>query len=270
MESGFVPVAGGELYYERTGTGPPIAFVHAGIANLSMWEPQVSELAGDHTVVCFDSRGFGRSRSEPVEFSPVEDLASVLDHLQIGEAVVVGCSRGGQICLDFTLDDPDRVRALVWVCGGVSGSQHQPPAEQTAVFDRIEELWEAKDWDALVDLETHVWLDGVMEPEGRAPAELRGRVRQWIYEIETRDEAELIVKPPARPAADRLDRVDCPTLVVIGGLDTSGTRASADLLTETVPAAERVDFPDSAHLPNLEHPERFNKALRTFLARHGL
>ncbi|GAB4051138.1 alpha/beta fold hydrolase [Catellatospora paridis] len=154
MDSGHVSVPGGALYFERIGRGSPIVFVHAGIADLTMWKPQVDEFARDHTVVCFDSRGFGRSRTDAVEFSPVDDLRAVFDHLEIGQAVLVGCSRGGQQSLDFTLEQPDRVTGLVWVCGGVSGSSHEGPAEQTAIFDQIEALWQAKDWDALVDLET--------------------------------------------------------------------------------------------------------------------
>lgn len=270
MDTGFVPVPGGELYYERSGSGPQhMVFVHAGIADLTMWQPQVAEFAKDHTVVCFDSRGFGRSRTEAVEFSPVEDIGAVLDQLEISRTVLIGCSRGGQHSLDFTLAAPDRVGALVWVCGGVSGSRHEPPAEQTAIFDRIEALWEAKDWDALVDLETHVWTDGPLQPEGRAPAAVRDHVRRMIYAIETRKEPEPALTPPTRPAADRLGEIACPLLVVIGAHDTSGTRASADLLTQGVAGAERVDFPDSAHLPSLEHPGRFNAALRDFVARQA-
>ncbi|GIH02527.1 hydrolase [Rhizocola hellebori] len=270
MDSGYVPVPGGELYFERVGAGSPIVLVHAGIADLTMWEPQVEEFSKDHTVVRFDSRGFGRSRSEAVEFSPIDDLRAVLDRLQIADAVLVGCSRGGQHSLDFTLASPDRVAALVWVCGGVSGSQHQGPAEQTAIFDRIEALWTAKDWEALVDLETQVWVDGPLQPEGRAPDAVRQKVRQMIYEIETRKEPEPTILPTPNPAAARLAEVACPLLVVIGALDTSGTRASADLLTEGVAGVERIDFPDSAHVPSMEHPQRFNAALREFLDRHGL
>ncbi|TCC45620.1 alpha/beta hydrolase [Kribbella capetownensis] len=270
MDSGHVPVPGGALYFERTGHGPPIVFVHAGIADLTMWEQQVAEFATDHTVVCFDSRGFGRSRTDAVEFSPVDDLRAVLDHLQIGRTVVVGCSRGGQHSLDFTVEEPDRVAGLVWVCGGVSGSSHEAPQAQTAVFDRIEALWQAKEWDALVDLKTHLWTDGPLQPEGRAPEAVRDHVRRMIHAIETRSEEEPQVLPLSPPAAGRLQDITCPVLVVIGALDTTGTQASADLLTVGVNGAERVDFPDAAHVPSMEHPERFNTAVRDFLSRHSL
>ncbi|MFF0087434.1 alpha/beta fold hydrolase [Streptomyces canus] len=270
MVSYYVPVPGGQLYCERTGAGSPMVFVHAGIADLTMWESQVEEFSKDHTVICFDSRGFGRSRTEAVDFEPVEDLRAVLDFFQLGSAALVGCSRGGQHSLDFTLEAPERVAGLVWICGGVSGAQHEAPAEQTAVFDRIEALWQAKDWDSLVDLETHVWADGPLQPEGRAPVAVREKIRQMIFQLETRNEPEPKPLPLGRPAAARLQVIACPLLVVIGALDTSGTRASADLLTDEVAGAERVDFSDSAHMPSMEHPERFNMALRAFVARHSL
>ncbi len=90
-----------------------------------------------------------------------------------------------------------------------------------------------------------------------------------IYAIETRNEPEPKTLPVSLPAAQRLDEIACPLLVIIGALDTSGTRASADLLTDRVAGVERIDFSDSAHMPNMEHPERFNTALREFFARHG-
>jgi 3-oxoadipate enol-lactonase len=270
MDGEYVPVPGGEIYVERTGDGPPLVFVHAGIADLTMWEPQVEGFARDHTVVRFDSRGFGRSRTTAVRFSPIADLLAVLDHVGAGRAVLVGCSRGGQHCLDLTVEAPDRVAALAWVCGGVSGADHESPPAQRAVFDRVEALWEAREWDALADLEAHVWVDGPLAPEGRAPADVRERVRRMIYAIETRDEPEVELVPPAVPAAGRLGEIACPVLVVIGAHDTSGTRAAADLLMAGVAGAERIDFPDAAHVPNLEHPERFNTALRDFLDRHDL
>jgi pimeloyl-ACP methyl ester carboxylesterase len=265
-------VSRGELYFERSGLGATsIVFVHAGIADLTMWEPQVEAFAPSYDVVCFDARGFGRSRSEPGAFSPVEDLRAVLDRLGIDSAVLVGCSRGGAHALDFAVDSPDRVRALAWVCGGVSGRpETAPPAEEAAMFERIEKLWEAKEFDALVDLETHVWVDGPLQPEGRAPADVRERIGRLIYDLETRDEIDLRPEPPRLEAATNLDRITCPVLVVVGALDTIGTRAAADLLSQSAPHAERVDFPDSAHLPNLEHPERFNRGLSEFLARHDL
>ena len=266
-----VSVPGGELWVDQTGSGPAVVLVHAGIADHTMWDAQVEPLAAAHTVVRIDQRGFGRSRWEEQEYRRDDDIRAVLDHLDLDRAVLVGCSLGGAACLDVAVGTPERVDGLVWVCGGVSGLEHENwPDEQTAMFERAEALWEAKAFDELVDLETHIWVDGPLAPAGRAPAPVREHVARMIREIETREQAQPTALPPKLPAAGNLDRLGCPLLVAIGGLDTHGTRASADYLTTQLPDSERVDLPDSAHVPNMEHPERFNEALLGFLARHGL
>ena len=266
-----VPVPGGELWADQAGSGPAVVLVHAGIADHTMWDAQVEPLAAAHTVVRIDQRGFGRSRWEEQEFRRDDDIRAVLDHLGLDRAVLLGCSLGGAACLDVAVGTSDCVSGLVWVCGGVSGLEHEGfPEEETAMFERAEALWEAKEFDELVDLETHIWVDGPLAPDDRAPAPVREHVARMIREIETREQAQPTALPPEVPAVDNLDRIDCPVLVLIGGHDTHGTRASADYLSSHLPGAERVDFPDSAHVPNMEHPERFNEALLGFLERHGL
>jgi pimeloyl-ACP methyl ester carboxylesterase len=72
------------------------------------------------------------------------------------------------------------------------------------------------------------------------------------------------------PAVGRLDEIRCPVLVLVGDLDTAGTRASADLLATALPQAHKVVFNNVAHLPNLEHPDEFNEAVRAFLTENSL
>ncbi|HEX9977033.1 MAG TPA: alpha/beta fold hydrolase, partial [Acidimicrobiia bacterium] len=79
--TGFVEAPGGRLYHEVDGTGPVVILVHAGVANLRMWDPHVAALAADHTVVRYDTRGYGRTESEHVEFSNRADLIAVMDHV---------------------------------------------------------------------------------------------------------------------------------------------------------------------------------------------
>ena len=71
-------------------------------------------------------------------------------------------------------------------------------------------------------------------------------------------------------AVSRLGELDIPSLVVVGDHDETDSRAGYDLLLAGLPRAEGFRFPDSAHLPSVEHPERFTARLREFLAAHGL
>jgi 3-oxoadipate enol-lactonase len=264
-KSGYAPVENGELYFEVSGQGPAMLFIHAGVADHTMWEGQVDEFSGDHTIVTFDARGFGQSRTQDTTFSNRQDVADLMAHLGLDKAVITGCSRGGQIALDFAIERPELTSGLVWVCGGVSGMDVEMPQVETDWFGRLEDLWAAQDWEKLSDMETLTWTNGVGQPDDRTPLELRTRVRKWIYDTYTRKDGESTARVLEPPAVGRLDEVRCPVLVLIGDLDTSGTRAAADLLAASVPQARKVVFNGAAHLPNLEQPVEFNETLRSFL-----
>ena len=269
-KSGYAPVENGELYYEVVGQGPAMLFIHAGVADHTMWEGQAEEFSTDHMVVTYDARGFGQSRTQDTTFSNRQDIADLLSHLGIERAVIIGCSRGGQIALDFAIERPELTSALVWVCGGVSGMDNEMLPEEVAWFGKLEELWAAQDWDRLSDMETLTWTNGVGQPEDRTPAELRAKVRQWIYHNYTRQDGESSARVMDPPAVGRLGELKSPLLVLIGDLDTSGTRAASDMLAQSVPEARKVVFNNAAHLPNLEQPVEFNETLRAFLRENGL
>ena len=92
-----------------------------------------------------------------------------MDAAGLDRAVLVGCSRAGSIVIDTALEYPDRVSGLVWVCGGLSGFDGEETPEELAAGEREEALSDAKDWAALADFDVAMWVDGIGQPEGRAP-----------------------------------------------------------------------------------------------------
>ena len=67
--SGFLVHNGARIYYEAEGRGEPVLFIHAGVANLRMWDDQAATLGDRYRVIRFDTRGYGRTETERVEFS---------------------------------------------------------------------------------------------------------------------------------------------------------------------------------------------------------
>lgn len=271
-ETVFIPVPHGELYVERNGRGPAVVLIHAGVCDLRMWDGQVRSLSERYTVVRYDCRGFGRSRSEPVAFSNRHDLAALLDHLNIAQAALVGCSRGGMIATDFALEFPERAVALGWICSGIGG--FQPPDDnfdprEIALFEAMETAEEAQDHERVADLDVQVWVDGPLQPEGRAPEHVRQAVREMAlnnYRSHTHRYGQgLAPQPLDPPAAGRLRELHIPILAIVGELDSSSTAAAAAFLAGEAPDVQVVHYPDAAHLPNMEHPERFNRDLRLFM-----
>lgn len=265
----FVNVPGGRLWAQAAGEGPAVVLVHAGIADGRMWDPQWEALAARHRVVRYDCRGFGRSESEDVAFSNRADLVAVMDATGVERATLVGCSRGGAIVVDTALEHPDRVSGLVSVCGGIGGLEMEDTPEELALYERDEALTEAGDWAALADLDVQLWVDGVGQPPGRAPAAVRDLVQRMSYETYVQEKPEGAPIPLDPPAAGRLDEIRVPMLVVIGELDTLSARLTAELLAAAVAGAHRIPVPDVAHLPSLERPEWFTDTLLAFLATIG-
>ena len=121
-----VDINGARLWVEEQGSGPAVLFVHGGLGDLRLWEPQARALAQHFRCIRYDLRFWGRSESPGVEFSSVDDAIGVLDALDVDRAAIVGLSMGGGLALDITLAHPDRIWALVHVAAGVSGMRVDP------------------------------------------------------------------------------------------------------------------------------------------------
>ncbi len=267
-ESGFVEADGGRIYFEVEGDGHPLLLIHGGLGSLRMWDGQAPVFGERYRVIRYDTRGFGRTETDDVEFTNRGDAAAVLDHVGASTAFVVGQSRGGVIALDLTIDRPDRVDALVSVAGGVGGYESELPEDfEQPPWDEMERLAEAKEWDALAELETRVWVDGWGQPQDRVDAEVRRQVKEWIVANYRSGIPEGKPQPLRPPAAERLGGLRVPTLVLIGAVDELDSVLSERHLAASVPGAEVVEFAGVAHMIHLEEPERFTEVVLDFLER---
>ena len=256
---------GARIAFEVEGEGEPVVLIHAGIADLGMWDDQVAALRDSFRLIRYDTRGFGRTETEAVEFSNRADIAALLDHLGEDSAHVVGLSRGGSIALDFALEYPDRVRSLVVAAGGVSG--YDAGDEAPEGWEQVEAWTAAHDWAPVAEWETAYWADGPGQPADRVDPAVRAKVHDWIltnYLAEKEEGNPQILDPPA---AGRLGELRAPLLVMLGTLDDPGTSAAMRHLAQAVPAARLEVFEGSAHMLNLEQPDRFNALLREFLGK---
>jgi len=268
--SGFAPVHKGNLYYEIAGSGRPVILIHAGVADSSMWDAQFALFSQSYRVIRYDTRGFGKSRTENTEFSNRQDIVDLFSHLGIENACVIGISRGGQIAIDFTLDHPERVSALIPVAAGVSGYEYKAGDNEKAIheveiFNQMDELWEKNAFDELADLEAHVWADGPSHPVGRASAQIRAYLRKIVRANYTRQDGQVTPRPLSPLAANRLSEIHVPTLVLVGEYDSLATIEVADYLEKEITAAQKVVFPTTAHMIPLEQPTKFNEIVLDFL-----
>jgi pimeloyl-ACP methyl ester carboxylesterase len=121
VESGYVQVDGGKIFYEAAGQGPVIIMIHDGLLHRETWNAQFAVFAKHFRVIRWDRRGYGRSSTPTSAFSQLDDLFAVLKGLKVERATLLGCSAGGLLAIHFALDHPQMVTALVLVGPIVTG-----------------------------------------------------------------------------------------------------------------------------------------------------
>lgn len=266
-QSGFVTIDQAKLYYELAGAGAPVVMIHAGVADSRQWNNQFAYFAHSKRVVRYDMRGYGKSEPVEGEFSHLRDFVALLDTLGIQEPLVmIGCSMGGGLAMDFALAYPSRVKALVMVGSAPSGLSLDVPTP--AQFAEAEQAFEAGDLDLVAEIETQIWFDGM----GRTPDQVDPAMRNLLYEMNRlalSHEAQGLGKRlpnTETPACDLLKNLAIPVLIVVGAHDTPFILAAADYMAEKIKFAHKITINDAAHLPNMDQPEEFQRVVEEFLA----
>jgi 3-oxoadipate enol-lactonase len=249
-----VDVNGARIWVEDEGRGPAVLFIHGGLGDHRLWEPQARALASRFRCIRYDMRLWGRSTSPAMEFSPVDDAVGVLDALDVEHAALVGLSLGGGLALDVALAHPDRVWALVHVAAGVSG---MPVAayddSQTAAYEKAEA---EGDLDAMMAIDFAVWAPLGGEDDYR---------ELWRVTPDALGVPEGMQMKTREPAADRLEDVTVPTLVIVPAGDPPAQREVSTTVARRVPGAQLVEL-DSDHYLTLREADRVSALLGDFLS----
>ena len=266
INSGLAPVNNALIYYELAGDGQPFVMIHAGVADSRQWNNEFAHFANRFRVLRYDMRGYGKSEPVDGEYSHLQDLTALLDYLHLDEPLILmGCSMGGGIAMNFVLEQPSRAKALIMVGSGPTGLELDVPTPDK--FAEAEKAWKAGELDLLAELETQIWFDGT----GRTPVQVNPTMRQLAYEMNRNalsQEAKGLGKrlPDTQtPAVERLNEIQIPVLVIVGLHDTPYILAAAEYMVDKIPSARKMTIEDAAHLPNMDHPEEFQRIVSTFL-----
>jgi len=267
--SGTAKINGAEIYYEITGNGQPIIFLHAGIADSRMWQKQVAFFSKQYKVITYDLRGFGKSPMPAGTYAHYRDLAALMDTLDYDSAILAGCSLGGSVAIDFALEYPDRVKALVLVGSAVDGYRMEDEKTREN-WKEIETAFIEGNLDKVADLEIEHWIIGSGDSEGRFKDSDLELFRDMIITHYNHDPDKGEEEGPDELSIDRLGHIKVPTLAIVGNLDTSDMIQIADILARKIDGAKKGVIPGTAHLSCYEKPDEFNSLVNTFLRELGL
>jgi pimeloyl-ACP methyl ester carboxylesterase len=268
--SRFVESEGARLYVEEAGEGPAVVFLHPGLWDCRTWDRQFETFADRYRVLRYDARGYGRStRPEPgVAYSHVRDLLAVFDDARIERAALVGCSMGGTNEVDFALEHPDRVLALVLVAAGVDGFEGTP--EQESAWESwyaerepaIDLAIQAGNLERAQDLRLEtMWA--TLGTEDEAGRRIREIAFDNLHELTMDESARERLDPPA---FERLGEIAVPTLVLPADHDPPEMDPMCSAMAAAIPNARLVRIPETDHVINLRRPEEFDRVVLEFLA----
>jgi len=261
VQTGFADINGGRLYYEVVGDGPALVLAHAGIADRRMWDDQFLVFAQHFRVVRCDFWGFGKSTTPKSTFFLHQDLYQLLKFLGIEQAHLMGVSLGGRVIIDLALEYPKMVNSLVVVGSGLSGYEFIGEVLQR-FSEKMRAANERNDFDGALELVIQLWVDGRERTPDQVDPRVRARVREMLM---GHTEWPIAERPLEPPATGRLAEIDVPTLIIVGDRDEANIVTIADLLAANIRGARIIIIPDTAHLPNMEKPEHFNRVVLEFL-----
>lgn len=264
--SGFVNIDNAKIHFESAGAGMPLVMIHAGVADRRQWNNEFAYFSQSYQVVRHDMRGYGKSEPVEGEFSHLSDFITLVNALELHEPfILMGCSMGGTLAMDFALKHPARVKAVIMVGSSPSGLDLDVPTP--AKFADAEKAFEAGNLDLVAEIETQIWFDGT----GRTPEQVNPAMRKLLYEMNRLalyNEARQLGKrlPNTEVSAvERLKDLDVPVLIVAGSHDIPIVLAAAEYMNENIKFARKVMIEDAAHLPNMDQPLEFQGIVQDFL-----
>jgi len=262
VDSSYINVDGGKLFYEIAGKGENIVLLHDGMVNREIWDEQFPLLAKYYRVVRYDRRGYGKSSDPQAPYSDIDDLNELFVSLNIDRAILFGMSSGGGCVIDFTLKFPGKVKSIILVgavVGGYGYTSHM-----------ISRGGHLKSPEAMADpakaASYFVWEDPYEIYSENIAA--KNKVAEILRRNIHRPFNSQYYKPPDRIAARFLSEIQVPTLVLVGEYDIPDVHSHAGVIHFGIPGARREVILNSGHLIPVEQPDEFNRAAFRFLRRN--
>lgn len=262
----FAKITDAEIHYDIHGDGEPVLLVPGLGGAASYWMPNIDAFAEKHRVILHDHRGTGKSTKSEMAYSVeqmADDLLQLMDKLGIARAHLVGHSTGGAMGIVLGAIAPQRIASLTLYATWAELDNQM--AQCLLLRQRV--------LDAMGSSEYH----------RATPLFMYGPyyTKASKDKIETEIQAAIAASPPASIMSARitgimkfdglqyLDRITCPTMVLVANDDILTPPYSSELITSKIPGAELVRLPRGGHALSRAEPALFNEIVLGFLAQHS-
>lgn len=250
------------LAYSDEGQGLPLIFLHAFPFNRTMWERQRQALAASYRVITVDLRGHGESDAPLWRYTLdlfADDVKSLMDHLGIRQAMLIGLSMGGYLIFAFHRRYPERIKGLVLCDTRAEADKPETAAWRFALAQKV-----YKEGPKAVAAEMGPKL--LSAAASTTQPELVKQVESIILSAGISGIAGDLMAMAERPdSTAQLSGMHYPTLVLVGDGDVLTGIDENRRIAEGIQGATFQVIPSAGHMSNMEQPEAFNGALASFL-----
>lgn len=282
----YASVDAGQIYYDVAGEGPWLVFIHGAWASHEWWRWQIPDLSRNYRTLALDVRGHGRSTPLDGAYSVrgfVRDLDMLFEEVGVEKAVLVGWSMGGLISLQYCMDHPSKVAALILIA---TRGTRNPKMKRRIRFQYLQARLRLM---ADLSFPRVLYDEGDQEPEPRQDQAEAGGKQDWVerevrgmlspgasrevFDWVTRDIRE---NPRTNyfevaksiwdwDGTDGLGKIGVPTLIMVGALDDRTAPRLSRTLHAMIPGSKLVIVEGAGHCLTLERPDLVNTEILKFL-----
>lgn len=246
-----------ELYFEESGEGDPIIFVHGWMEDYSMWSSQIEYFSREHRVIAYDQRGHGRSDKPEKGYSIrtlSDDLYSFTQNLNIERFTLIGHSMGGMTAMVFALDHPEKISRLILI-----GTDAKSTLSLRIML-----------WTLLHVLPYSTFAEGsdikYFKPSEKMKKEATERALRTPKYAAYECFKEFCTNYDIR---DRVSGIKVPTLIIVGDKDNLTPIKLSQYMNRQIKGSKLIIIPDSKHMPMIEKPEKVNAIIDEFINEVG-
>jgi len=272
QDNGFVDINSAKIYYEVSGNGIPIIFVHGFTFDSRSWDYQISAFKEKYQLIRYDLRGFGQSSLPELDqpYAHTKDLISLMDYLEVKKAVLVGHSYGGRIILETVLKYPERVIALILPEAAMDANDIDYGEEFDELLNWLRSTREAVKNEG-IDKAKQIWVNG----------------SPLLPAIQNKNSKDLVMKMVndysgwhwlnENPhvgfesySVNDLGKIKVPSLIMYGGISPIGYLRLAEIQHNYIPNSKLIEINNAAHALNIENPDQFNAEVLEFLKENNI
>ncbi len=259
----FAELNGVTLHYQvigATGEKPVLVFSNSLGTDFRIWRDVIMQFAGTYAIVAYDKRGHGLSDVGATPYvmdDHVGDLAALLDHLRVTNAIVCGLSVGGLIAQGLAVSRPDLVRALILCDTG------HKIGNDTLWNDRIAAV-EENGIESLAEGILERWFSAAYRKPGNP--DFSG-YRNMLVRTPAAGYAGTSAAIRDTDFTAQVPTITVPTLCVVGDEDGATPPALVQELASLIPNATCEVIEGAGHLPCIEQPDKLVEVMSAFLSR---